>query len=418
MKSTSHYCLPICLSFFSFLFFSHSDTLSQEYPVLWEEIVGVEHDVESNKLHKLAPSGWGTGGAISGNVLPAYEDGYVIMQVDGDFNSKAFGFSVGNSNEHHRDIDYGFLIDPFQILPSGKKEYRFSILEAQHQPAGSYPVIEGDKLRILRFKDNIFLFKGKKLYGSFTTDPAKNLIVDAALQENGSTLRLKTSFSFIPLEEQLEQDEGIFINTLSLTPGIPFTLLFIGQTEELLTGSRTHLPVEVQIPKYGLRGQIQFDSNAPNASSIPIIINFRIDPDYNFIAVKVQTEVGGEMGTHNFNNEFFEIHENEITFFDVNSSKKERASSGIYPVLEYGTLLSPNEDLLFDQLVFRGVEYVNSFQLDIEDLDENLVFSTNDRHNYWDGKFMGVGALVAPGPYIYTLVVDGYNIDGQFLVEY
>ena len=68
--------------------------------------------------------------------------------------------------------------------------------------------------------------------------------------------------------------------------------------------------------------------------------------------------------------------------------------------------------------MISGLENINQFQLTIKDLSDNIVFTTTDKAEFWNGKYMGSGSLVAVGTYKYILEVNGDTLEGQILLDY
>ena len=65
-----------------------------------------------------------------------------------------------------------------------------------------------------------------------------------------------------------------------------------------------------------------------------------------------------------------------------------------------------------------GLKYRPIAPIMIKDLDNTTVFYTEDKSDFWNGKYMGSGSLMNRGTYQYTLNVNGETLEGQILLDY
>jgi hypothetical protein len=85
--------------------------------------------------------------------------------------------------------------------------------------------------------------------------------------------------------------------------------------------------------------------------------------------------------------------------------------------LKDGVLFTPGSSP-FDLLRIMGLEYVGQFNIKIYDLSNVLVFETNDKANFWDGKDRNTSLFVPKGVYKYVIQYDNLSMSGQFIISY
>jgi hypothetical protein len=95
-------------------------------------------------------------------------------------------------------------------------------------------------------------------------------------------------------------------------------------------------------------------------------------------------------------------------------------ANDIYPLLEDGILMSPDDDESYDVLEFAGLSGVSSYSLTIYDMNGIVVATSNEVAYNWDGihKDSDPSELVIPGTYRYVIQADGEEISGDFLIDY
>lgn len=141
---------------------------SQEYPISWTDIVGLESN--ENVLTKITDNGNQNGAAASFNVLAESENGYLVFSV-GDIAStiSALGLSRTNINNRWQTIEYcfGFNNDnTVKIYESGQCVGEF----------GSYA--SGDVFKIIREEGNISYFINDDLIRTNDVPINTELIID------------------------------------------------------------------------------------------------------------------------------------------------------------------------------------------------------------------------------------------------
>ena len=147
------------------------------------------------------------------------------------------------------------------------------------------------------------------------------------------------------------------------------------------------------------------------SGSNPLDITFRVAKDSQTISsVLVNDDVNQPLSQG-----LFSVDDNKISFL---KDKKDKDRIPIYAVLDYGVLMTPDNDEIFDNLQFEGLEDITNYNLKIYNLSQDLVFETSDKNAWWNGINSLTGLLAEKGTYIYLVEADGNIIKGQFIVDY
>ena len=136
--------------------------------------------------------------------------------------------------------------------------------------------------------------------------------------------------------------------------------------------------------------------------------------------VRVITDSLGSGDTLSLDSNLYKISNNgqTLTLYQRDTNEVDADSLLYGLVLQGGLGFSPDDDDNYDELAISGLENINQFELTIKDLSDNIVFTTTDKTEFWNGKYMGSGSLVAVGTYKYILEVNGNTLEGQILLDY
>ena len=136
--------------------------------------------------------------------------------------------------------------------------------------------------------------------------------------------------------------------------------------------------------------------------------------------VRVITDSLGSGDTLSLDSNLYKISNNgqTLTLYQRDTNEVDADSLLYGLVLQGGLGFSPDDDDNYDELAISGLANINQFQLTIKDLSDNIVFTTTDKTNFWNGKYMGSGSLVSVGAYKYIMEVNGDTLEGQILLDY
>ena len=124
---------------------------------------------------------------------------------------------------------------------------------------------------------------------------------------------------------------------------------------------------------------------------------------------------GSQYDTLSMDSSYFKIRLNEIAFTGGDSSLS-ADNNTIYPILQYGILLSPDNDGKYDVMNIEGAEFINDFEFNVYNAENTEIYTTTDYSQGWNGNYLGV--LVPIGQYRYLITADGLTFEGYFLVQY
>ncbi len=158
---------------------------SQEYDVVWKNLVGMSFDQPSNTLTKTAANGWTNAGALSENKLKKNADGYIKYSVEDITINRFIGLSTENSNPSFYQVDYGFF------------QYQNWLYIIEHGRIRGYygRVNVGDEIIVEREGNRINYKKNDVILRHRNTDPDFALFADVSVyNQNGTITGLKTSF--------------------------------------------------------------------------------------------------------------------------------------------------------------------------------------------------------------------------------
>jgi hypothetical protein len=364
--------------------------------VVWTDLEGVTAD--GNNLTKFESKEFSTGAAASLNVLEANQNGIVIYEIEDLDYTRVVGLAHENVlGKSYFTTDYAFFLTvkgTISIFESGKYIGDFGM----YNP--------GDKIKIQRKANLIRYKKNKEILREIETDPSKSLIVDVALLENGATLKnVKTNFCNITF---------LTINTFPLEGNIPYYLTYRDQKTLVVAGGIEPLVVANSSKTEVIT--IRVDETA-NYGSLELL--FDVSDSYiSNLRIVNTVENGGDTLALDSNLFKVGVGGRELILYQNDTTELPTDSLLYGFILEGGLGISPNNDNQFDVLAISGTENINQFDLTIKDLTQSIVFTTQDKLNFWNGKYMGDGELVPVGAYNYSVQINGETFEGQILVQY
>ena len=149
---------------------------SQQYDIVWENLVG--SDADENTLTKTGAAGWNAG-ATSANVLNAGVDGWVESTVIETNTSRMYGLNDTNVNASFQDINYAIYTRNDQALfvfENGSNSGQF----------GTYT--DGDVLRINRSGTTVTYLKNNVVFYTSAISSTGSLFVDCSINSVGGTV--------------------------------------------------------------------------------------------------------------------------------------------------------------------------------------------------------------------------------------
>jgi flagellar hook assembly protein FlgD len=156
------------------LFSSPEAIYAQEVDVVWVDLVGVT--AAGNTISKSAGTGWGNGGAASGQTISA--DGWVefgVVEID---TYRMCGLSDSNLDAHYTSIDYAVYLynGAVYAFENGTNKGSF----------GAYQ--SGDRFRVERTGSTVVYKKNGVVFYTSTVASSGTLMADAAVYTVGGTV--------------------------------------------------------------------------------------------------------------------------------------------------------------------------------------------------------------------------------------
>ncbi len=173
-------------------------TYSVGVDLAWQNLQNATAPSTTIVKNSSAPSGWGTGGGSSQNILYDYSDGWVEFNVPtfvNDLNYVAIGLSDDDNNTHINDIDYGlsfFTIDV--VFPSLQYQYHVFWVTQNGIPLSPlmpYQTNDKFKIQFLQATNDILYYKNNLVVHTSSSVPAPingSFVVDAAIFTPGGTI--------------------------------------------------------------------------------------------------------------------------------------------------------------------------------------------------------------------------------------
>lgn len=207
---------------------------------------------------------------------------------------------------------------------------------------------------------------------------------------------------------------NIFIDTRSFSEAIPYSLELEGASYSYTTGGMESILITdtsntdtaiVSVEATSSYGALEllFDVDGTQISNIRIVTDSLGGGD--------TLALDSNLYTISSNGQVLTLYER-----DTNDISTDSLLYGFE--LQGGLGFSPDEDGDYDELVITGLDNIFYFNLTIKDLDNTTVFYTEDKSDFWNGKYMGTGSLMNRGTYQYTLNVNGETLEGQILLDY
>lgn len=150
-------------------------------------------------------------------------------------------------------------------------------------------------------------------------------------------------------------------------------------------------------------------SNAPASSNASFDLANGLVTDLKFTL---------DSTSHPLDSSLFEFRGiNELILYDEPEILEPELKIPFLLSLKDQLVMTPDSDGLNDTFLIIGTVDPTTFQLTIRDLQENLLFQTNDADLAWNGNFMNTGTPVPSGIYNYSIVQPGGPITGQFMLK-
>lgn len=247
-----------------------------------------------------------------------------------------------------------------------------------------------------------------------TQNNTAKIAVGAYLDDDGATDAGAVYVLTIDLATLKDYSNNIFINTLSFSDSIAYDLAFRGDSASYTTKSIATMLIDNVDTTHTAKITVEatdsfgaltllFDVNEVQISNVRAVI-FSM----------------GATDTLTLDSNLYKISNNgqTLTLYQRDTNEVDADSLLYGLVLQGGLGFSPNNDGVYDELAITGLANINQFELTIKDLSDNVVFTTTDKSEFWNGKYMGDGELVPTGTYNYILEVNGDTLEGQILLDY
>ncbi|MBI5539683.1 MAG: DNRLRE domain-containing protein [Bacteroidia bacterium] len=361
--------------------------------VLWTELVKAEFSGDSI-IKTYNSSAWDAGG-VSRNILKANEEGYIYYKVsENNYSSVTRILGFNKQNKAQMDsIYYAFRFS------SGNYSYQVNGTVGR---STSYTV--GDEFKILRSGGYIYFYKNSVQLYSISTNMSDELIADVGLYNQNAYFKdVKVSFGNMPC---------LGVNTTLLDSTYTYIINGGGISDTCNNGTVSNYWIDRILPGNTEEFKLHFyDSTMTDTSTIIFVM----DTTYTPKVPQWLVWNGSQYDTLSMDSSYFKILMNEIAFTDGDSSLSV-VNNTIYPVLQYGTLLTPDNDGRYDIMNIEGAEYISDFEFNVYNVENTELYSTTDYTKGWDGKYSGT--LVPVGQYRYLITADGLTFEGYFLVQY
>ena len=369
--------------------------ISVGYEVEWAQQRGVSYDIDAKELTKTDTLNGFNSGALSTNVLLSGDSGSMSFIYRGFNGNKRMGLSVNSIFQPGR-VDYGF----FDL-----NGFLYIYLDGRLAGAPFGYFFPGDEFSIERTGGNMVYKRNGAVLLTAPTDMNQELYAHASLYEEGSSFtNVFTSFYGFRL---------IAINTIPLEENIPYQFDFEGITTSFVTGGIE----QINIPNLSGTKSASITVSATNNYG-DLYLSFDINNGQISNLRRLEDPLG--IDTIMLDTTLFDVTNNgqELILYQEDDTELSTNKLVYNFLLQGGLGISPDGDNQFDVLSISGIDNITQFDLTITDLDDNIVFLTTDKNNFWNGQFMGSGSLVPTGPYKYSAQINGETLEGQFLIQY
>ncbi|MFL3663658.1 MAG: gliding motility-associated C-terminal domain-containing protein [Flavobacteriales bacterium] len=229
---------------------------------------------------------------------------------------------------------------------------------------------------------------------------------------------LLPGYSYVPSGSEkmkaIITDYSIIINTIPLNTSYSYNLNFQGVNFDFFTGKEEMVATEYIDTTLTAKITVEA-TDSVGALTLLFDVN-----EVQITNVRVITDSLGSGDTLALDSNLYKISNSgqTLTLYQRDTNEVDADSLLYGLVLQGGLGFSPDDDDNYDELAISGLENINQFELTIKDLSDNIVFTTTDKSEFWNGKYMGSGSLVAVGAYKYILEVNGDTLEGQILLDY
>ncbi len=370
---------------------------AQTKDVYWGSLNGVTFDRQNFDLEKTTQlDQWGDAGAFSKNVLYSPTTGSVSLTVDfgSTGQNKCFGFSTSNTDDHYNTINYGFLFENGDV----------HIVEDGFQAdfLGAY---SNDEVYLIERNGSTIYYKVDGLVVRTKSVGAVDLYVDASLySKTASFSNVKCSFF---AEKEIVFDANQLKFPLEITvqrDSLPDTIINPDSTIAL------PLDYDMDNPGFSIELAASYGYDAQR-------VEFVTDPDGYINSTEAYgINANGLKYSIDYDPQLLVVDANTVGFNSFLSTTESDYTPQIQMHLDAGLVFSPDNDGNYDTFYVQNLPAHSSFQLDVLDNTQTVVFTSTSSATTWDGKYLGT--IVPKGLYSFQLTIDGLMQHGVFVINY
>ncbi|OFY79200.1 MAG: hypothetical protein A2281_14650 [Bacteroidetes bacterium RIFOXYA12_FULL_38_20] len=357
--------------------------------VYWTNLSGLT--VSNDTIYKSASNtNWTAVGITKNNFLR--DEGYIKYIADDDYSSaKVFGLSDTFNITDYQDIKYGVML----------KDTSFFIVNLSTALDSVAKYNENDEFFVERINDTIVVYWNDSLVQQWITPDTSQLWGSVAIKNQNDYFHdIQTTFTNYPI---------LGLNTIDFGSGYDYLLYNGGTTADSATGDIDTYWVNFVEKGDTLAIDLDIVFSVNDTLHLAIVLNdrYEISDMYYYDVLH---------NLNSYNSDFYELNGGMLTLFKDKTENTDPDYSTLYPNIEYGMLVTPNNDQSYDSFVITGASAVTTYILNIYDIEDTLLYTTTSPTAYWNCKVNNV--LVPVGTYRYYITADGQIFEGQFLIEY
>lgn len=333
---------------------------------------------------------WGT--AISKNILPAYNNGYMDYVVT----------SIAASQEQFIGfLDSAYAPTSFTDLDYGMKQFAYNVY---YSAGGTNTLIwycrVGDILRLERIGSTMHCkINGTTIYTVAVSAGmlAKNWKMKVVKYQGApyfSNVGCNSSFS----------EPVLSLSTEYLQSGLTYSVKIQSTTYTALTGATQ----TISLPEMtsAQTATITFPAVSSNVKQQKVLVELN---NYSIRNVTIDSLSVGADSTF-----FYDVSAlNKIVFYKADGLRKNAGVASVPRlVLDDDYSFSLNLTGAPTQLLYSGIDNAFKFSFYLFASDNTLIFKTEEKTEYWNGQ---INSVTAPdGEYSYILETDGRVTEGKF----
>jgi len=344
-----------------------------------------------------------------------------ISMASGNFNgfieeADFFGASICGNYDFNQDGINDLLVGAIQNDNGGSNRGMYWMLMMNSDGTVNYhkTISSTSNLLTSLIDNDDFLGRSISIIDYNTQNNTAKIVISSAEDDDGATDAGAAYVLTIDLAALKDYSNNIFINTLSFSDSITYELEFRGDSASYTTKSIATMLIDNVDTTYTAKITVEA-TDSVGALTLLFDVN-----EVQITNVRVITDSLGSGDTLSLDSNLYKISNNGqmLTLYQRDTNEVDADSLLYGLVLQGGLGFSPDDDDNYDELAISGLENINQFELTIKDLSDNIVFTTTDKAEFWNGKYMGSGSLVAVGTYKYILEVNGNTLEGQILLDY